>query len=637
MRRWVALVAAAALWLTFLNIDVQQGSSRMLPGTDRLSAALALPRLWFASARSAFMTATDHLPSFGGQLVAGLTTGDTSRVSDALDADMKTASLTHLTAVSGANCHIVVVVVFFVLGRLGLSRGWRVAGALIALVVFVAFVTPQASVARAALMSVAVLVGLVSGRLATGLPTLGVSVILLLLLEPRWAADFGFALSVAATFGLLTLVQPLAQRMQSWHIGPFAFGGALPNTLRLAISVPIAAAIACQPILILLQPALSTYGVLANVLCEPVAALATMSGLVVAIVAVPFPFLAQLVAWIAWLPAEWIGRVASVTASLPMAQVAWFDGVFGAALALILSLILVLVIVQPSFLAGRMRFALAVSVVVVLVIATGFTAGGNVWRALRIPKDWSIAACDVGQGDAFVVRSPDAGGRPHFALIDAGPSEPPLRECLRRLGVESFDFVVLTHWDSDHVGGLGAVLALSRHYYVIRPADDAEGLLMAHLVSDGGSIDVARAGMRGTLGSASWEVIWPDARTPSMQTGNAGSIAMLWEINGMSLVTLADLGAAAQDTLAAHVIDLPVVDVLKVAHHGSADTSAALTRRLHPSIALIGVGADNGYGHPTRSALSQLANIGAQIERTDRNGMVVLSRRADRIAVFSDR
>ena len=609
----------------------------MHPGTDRLSAVLESPRLWLSTARTAFMSATEHLPSVGGQLIAGLTTGDTSRVSDALDADMKTASLTHLTAVSGANCHIVVVVVFFVLARLGLSRGWRVVGALIALVTFVAFVTPQASVARAAVMSIAVLVGLVSGRLATGLPALGLSVILLLMLEPRWAADYGFALSVAATVGLLTLVQPMAQLMQSWRIGRFTFGRALPPTVRLACSVPIAAAIACQPILILLQPALSTYGLLANVVCEPVAALATMSGLVVAVVAVPIPFAASLLAWIAWLPAEWIGGVASFSASLPLAQVAWFDGVFGAALALVVSLILVIVIVRPRFVAGQIRSVLAGSVVIVLVIATGYTAGGNVWHALRIPADWSITACDVGQGDAFVVRSPDALRGEHFALIDTGPSETRVRRCLQRLGVETLDFVVLTHWDADHVGGLDGVMARSRHFYVIHPADDAEGLLLSHLDSGGGTIEIAQAGMRGTLGLAKWEVLWPDARTPSMQTGNPGSIAMLWNINGIRFATLADLGAAAQDTLAAHVIDLPVVDVLKVAHHGSADTSTALTRRLHPSIALIGVGADNGYGHPTRSALGQLASVGAQIERTDRNGMVVLARRADHIAVFSDR
>jgi competence protein ComEC len=553
MRRWIVFLAAAILWLTFFIFDSQQGSSRILPGTDRLSSALALPRLWFSAARHAFMTATERLPSVGGQLIAGLTTGDTSRVSDVLDADMKTVSLTHLTAVSGANCHIVVIVVFFVLARLGLPRGWRVVGALIALVGFVAFVTPQASVARAALMSVAVLVGLVSGRLATGLPALGVSVIVLLLIEPRWAADYGFALSVAATWGLLTLVQPLAQWLQSWRIGRFAFGSALPPSVRLAVSVPIAAAIACQPILIFLQPALSTYGVLANVLCEPVAALATMGGLVVAFVAGISPVAASLLAWIAWLPAEWIGRVASVTASFPMAQIAWVDGVFGACLALLVSLILVFLIVRPRFLSVHIHAALAVFVSVVLVVATGFTAGGNAWRAMRIPEDWSIAACDVGQGDAFVVHSPDAHSRPHFALIDTGPSETNARRCLARLGVETLDFVVLTHWDADHVGGLGAVMARSRHFYVIRPADESEGLILAHLVSGGATIDVAHAGMRGTLGLASWEVLWPDSRTPSMQTGNSGSIAMLWNINGISFATLADLGAAAQDTLAAHI------------------------------------------------------------------------------------
>jgi len=637
VRRWILPLTAVMVWGTCAVVLTVSGYERLQPGTDRLSLALAVPRQLLKPARDAFMAATAHLPSAGGELIAGLTTGDVSRVSETLVSQMKTASLTHLTAVSGANCHVVVVVVFFALARIGCARGFRIAGSLVALGLFVAFVSPQASVARAVVMAGAVLVGLAVGRLASGIPTLGLSVIILLMCEPRWALDYGFGLSVMATLGLLTLVQPLTELTCSWRLGGWFVGQQVPAGFRVLVAVPLSAAIACQPLLILLQPSLPTYGVFANILCEPVAAFATMSGLVVAAVAPVLPSLASILAWGAWLPAEWIGRVAVFVSHLPLANIGWFDGLLGAGVALVLSALLAIALLKPRFLSPRVRRLLFRIVVGVLIFAATASAGSAVWRQGRIPENWSIAACDVGQGDAFVIRSRDADGNPHFALIDTGRSTALIGDCLQRLGVRSFDFVVLTHWDNDHVGGVRAVMSMTTHLYVIRPADAAEGLLLASLSSRVQTVEFAHAGMHGSLGLSSWQVLWPDQRTPSMQAGNAGSIAMMWNVDGIRMASLADLGEQAQDTLVAHTIDLPSVDVLKIAHHGSADTSLAVTRRLHPAVALIGVGAHNGYGHPTRSVLSSLESLGTEIERTDLNGLIVVARESDRIVVYRDR
>ena len=637
MRRWLLPGLAGALWLIVIAIELAAGTERVRAGTDRLSVLLAIPRQLLEPARQAFMAAIGHLPSVGGQLIAGLTTGDVTRVSEALASNMKTSSLTHLTAVSGANCQVVVLAVFFLLARVGLSRAWRVIGSVAMLVGFVAFVTPQSSVARAAVMAVAVLAGVASGKLTAGTSMLAVSVVVLLIIEPRWAVDYGFALSVLATLGLLTLTQPLVASVERWKLGSFAVGRRLSPGVRMAFAVPMAATIACQPVLILLQPSLSTYGVLANILAEPVAAAATMSGLVVACVAVVFPSLASLLARVAWLPAEWIGRVAQVTAGLPMPRIGWLDGLVGTSLASLVCASIVLLLLKPKFLRPVARRSLSIAVAAVALLAVFITLSGAVWRAVRIPDNWSIVACDVGQGDAFAIRSTAANGEPHFALIDTGRNEERIRDCVTRLGIQRFDFIVLTHWDRDHVGGVDAVLGLTKHLLVIRPADPSEELILEHVSRPGIEVELAHTGTAGKFGHAAWQVLWPDAQTPSMQTGNPGSIAMLWNIDGITFATLADMGGEAQDTLAAHLIDLPHVDVLKVAHHGSADTSQAFTERLHPKIALIGVGANNGYGHPTRSALSALQRIGAQIERTDQNGMVVLTREHDRIVVYTDR
>jgi competence protein ComEC len=93
----------------------------------------------------------------------------------------------------------------------------------------------------------------------------------------------------------------------------------------------------------------------------------------------------------------------------------------------------------------------------------------------------------------------------------------------------------------------------------------------------------------------------------------------------MTAIFLADLGEESQNALLAEHPALGHVDIVKVAHHGSADQSARLMTLLHPRLALLSVGRDNGYGHPTGKTLQLIDSVGARSERTDLSGMVVVS------------
>ena len=121
-----------------------------------------------------------------------------------------------------------------------------------------------------------------------------------------------------------------------------------------------------------------------------------------------------------------------------------------------------------------------------------------------------------------------------------------------------------------------------------------------------------------------------------MQSGNPGSVTLLVEWGDLSAIFTGDLGEDAQNAMLAENSWLPVVDVLKVAHHGSADTSEKLVARLRPRIALISVGRDNGYGHPTGKALSMLEAHGAHIGRTDRQGMLFVVGGRDSLKLVTD-
>ncbi|PPF87633.1 hypothetical protein C5B96_03940 [Subtercola sp. Z020] len=678
---------------------------------------------WANGLRESFRSSAAQLPGDGAQLVPGLAIGDVSLVGDELNDEMITSGLSHLTAVSGANCAIVVAAIMLLGGALHLSRRWRIALSLLVMVAFVVLVTSSSSVLRAAVMAAIVLVTLASGRSPKGLPALAFATIILLASDPWLARNYGLALSVLATGGLLLLTRPLQRMLSRW----------MPAGLSLVIAVPLAAQLACQPVLVLLSPSLSTYSVPANLLAEPAAPVATVVGLLSCLVGALVPPLAPVGAWLTWVPASWIAGVAHFFATAPGASLPWLSGAPGVGLVLLLTAAaLVLLFVgptpahplpsepmpaapvpvelppaEPGFVRpesaepapARPQFAelrrrrrasggqffwptwrsrrgpRAVARTVaaaVLLLAVGGYLGGVVVPPLVAPhawpENWEIAACDIGQGDAVVVRSParapadapardlaapripggssasardaaartpeapDAAPRDRFALVDVGPDPALLERCLDRLGIERIDLLVLTHYDLDHVGGLSAVLGRVSTVLMGPPLDAHDERMVTELRDAGAEVHQARRGDTGTLGDIGWSVLWPQPDTALR--GNDASVTVQFDGAFRSLF-LGDLGEDAQRQLA-RANTLTNEDVVKVAHHGSADQSEPLYDAITAEVGVVSVGADNRYGHPTDRLLGILARAGTTGYRTDRLGMIVLAPSADGIVVWSE-
>ncbi|QTE28496.1 ComEC/Rec2 family competence protein [Pengzhenrongella sicca] len=257
-------------------------------------------------------------------LVPGIAVGDTSRLPADLDAAMRVAGLTHVTAVSGAHFAIIGAAVLGVAAAVGLPRRARVVAAAAALGGLLVLVHAEPSVLRAAAMGSVGLAGLVVGRPSRALPALGATVIALLVMDPWLGRDPGFALSVLATAGIVQLTEPLSRRIS---------GGVLGDRAGYAIAVPIAAQAACAPVIILLNPALATYAVPANLAVAPALAPATVFGVLTALVAPWWPAAAAVLVLPAGAAAWWIAAVARAVAGLPAAQLPWPGG-FAGALAL---------------------------------------------------------------------------------------------------------------------------------------------------------------------------------------------------------------------------------------------------------------------------------------------------------------
>lgn len=575
--------------------------------------------------RRGLVRAADGLPEPGGGLVPGLAVGDTSAVDPALDDAMKASSLSHLTAVSGANCAIVVGLAFAGAAAMGLRRSVRVAAGLVALAGFVVLVTPEPSVVRAAAMAAIAMLGVQLGRLGSGMSMLTVAVTVLLIGDPWLAGSLGFALSAAATASLLLFARPLAQGLARW----------MPRALALALSVPLAAQLACAPLLVLITPSVPLYGVVANLLAAPAAPLATIAGLA-SCVAIALPPLQWGLAAVAWLPAAWIAATASTLAALPGGQLPWIEGWNGVAALAGVSVAIGLIVVGRSVLHGRARVVHTASVVVLAVVVgvgVGGTALASVVGRWTVPQDWSILACDIGQGDAVLIRS----GNSH-ALIDTGPAPEPLARCLARVGIDRLDLLVLTHYDLDHVGGVAAIRGMVDVVVHGPAASASDEAVVNGLAAAGARPVLGSAGLRGVLGASAWRVLWPRTGSRAFPSGNDASVVL--EIRGSDVPTtvfLGDLSASSQRALAASDALRPPYDVVKVAHHGSADQDPAIYATLHASVAVLSVGLGNDYGHPRDETIAFLEAQGTVIARTDLSGIVAAWRTDAGVTVWRER
>lgn len=549
-------------------------------------------------------------------LVLGLSIGDDSQISSALKSDLKVISLTHLTAVSGANCAIVIAGSYFLLVVLGLRSRGRFIGGALALLGYIAIVGPQPSVLRSGVMALIVMAALALGRGVSAVVALALSVVLLLVADPWLSQDLGFALSVFATAGLL-LISPALHRKLRPHMFSWLAAG---------ISVSVAAQIMCFPILLQLQDGFASYSVLANLLVEPVVAPVTILGILATVTALVCPPATAALTFTASFGTQWIIWVTDWLVDFPGSTLAWPSGLVGTGLAILLSVTFFVAFRSKNAWAQRLA---QVSLAIGLTCAVAAVASSTYRVAVWPSSGWQVVSCDVGQGDATVLQSSG-----HFAVIDVGREPKKISTCLKRLRIHRIDLLVLTHYDLDHVGGLDGVLSnrVVDRILVSGFQDDRPGaaISMRKVKGSGAQVIVAETGLSGYLNNVHWRVLSPHRGAPEAEDSNDGSVTMLFSFSGFTLIALADLGEKGQMRLAEEWNQWhPEVDeskplVLKVAHHGSADTFPEFIEALRPSVALISVGKNNGYGHPTKRALDSLVSVGSRVLRTDLSGSIAL-------------
>ena len=630
--------------------------------------------------RAGLRRACEGLGPDAGGLLPSLVVGDTSRLPERLRTDLQTAGLTHVTAVSRANVAIAAGAALWLATALGAGRRARVALTAAVLVGFVVVARPQPSVLRAAAMGGVAPVGLVAGRTSRGVPVLAAAGVVLLVVDPWLSRSAGFMLSCLATGGLLLLAPLWARSLRRVLPEPLAMGLAVPAAAQAAcgpvlVLLQPSVSLVSVPANLLAEPAVApatVLGLLAAALAPvspPAAhAVAWLGALATGwICEVAHPSAAAPFAAVPWPPGgagalllTLLTGVVVVATTGAVRRRGRDDGPGPP---------------TPPDRAGRADRAGrrgrglpagALGLAVLLAVVAGWWAGprlrapgGGAWP----PGGWLVAQCDVGQGAALVARS----GADRAVVVDVGPDPAAMDACLRRLGVRHLDLLLLTHYHADHVQGLtgalrgrdvGTVLASPLE----EPAENAAAVRSA-LQAVHRTVRAGWAGMSGDVGvgtpgeapgkaageaaggpwSVQWRLLEPADPPPgTMGSGatsddgtliNEASLAYVLDVRGpagaLRVAGLGDLETDGQHRLlgelaSGHAGTVAPVDVVEVAHHGSARQVPELYASLLARIGLIGVGAGNDYGHPASSALAMLRSVGTTAFRTDVDGGIAL-------------
>ena len=533
------------------------------------------------------------------------------------------SGLAHLVAVSGAHLSIVAACSMAVLrlARVPRAAACAIEGGL--LLSYLVLSGAPVSAVRAAVMAVAGMLSFAARRRPAALGALSVCIIGCVSLSPTTALSVSFALSALSTLGIVLFAGLIASWVES-------AAPRVPRVVAEGLSLTFASSVMATPLSAAMFSQLPLVAPVANVVAGPLFPLVCSAGLAACVLCLAVPPLSPLLMPAATGAAGCMTGVVRALAAVPHASVP-VSIPLSAALATSAGVAAALWLAWPR---PRRRTLAAFAAASILAAAC------LVAVAPRLSGD-EIVMLDVGQGDAFVVRSRGAA-----MLVDTGNQDRLLREALARHAVLRLDAVLVTHGDDDHMGSLASLRGVVEVDRVLV----AEGVFSCgceaceRLLSDARSL-VGADGVVGLsqgdalrVGAFSLEVVWPAAFTE--EGGNADSVCLLADadVDGDGARDWRTLftGDAERDELRA-LIDaglVGAVDVYKVGHHGSKnaldDEVAAV---LSPRIALVSAGANNRYGHPAPETLERLEAVGATVRRTDEEGDVSCRFGPDRIEV----
>ncbi|TET67546.1 MAG: DNA internalization-related competence protein ComEC/Rec2 [Dehalococcoidia bacterium] len=602
------------------------------------------------------------LPEPQASLAQGIILGIRGNISLATKTDFVRTGTAHLLAISGLHLGIIAGIMLsigiWLFGRRRYGYIWLALGTIWIYALLTGMHPP---VVRGAIMASLFLTAELLGRQRSAITALTFAAAVMVGISPYILGDAAFQLSFLAMAGLVFLFpafQTLGRKAVRTTLGEDGVSVSVANVISDTFSVTLAAIIAVWPVVAYYFGIISFVGPLATFLALPALPGIIIAGVITGGLGLIVLPAAQLVGWLAWLFLSYMLLVVSGLAASPLAfiEVGRIDPTLIWTYYLVLATAIVF---SRQKLTNPMPKATA-------QLKSGASKSVNFLS--RLPKKWvvpplllaailvSVTAAtlpddnlrvsflDVGQGDAILIQQGN-----QQVLVDGGPSPQAIS---LELGDKmpfwdrTIELVVLTHPDQDHIAGLVEVLRRFQVTQVLYPDLDSESPLydewLQLLKEKKIKHTIARVGQQIDLGSGAVIKVLNPPKTPltgtESDTDNNGVVLRL-SVNKVSFLLTADIRQEAEFELIADRAELSST-VLKVAHHGSdTSTTPEFLAVVNPQLAVISVGEDNKYGHPSNEALERLQEKidPENIYRTDQQGAIEFITDGKRLWVETNR
>jgi competence protein ComEC len=567
---------------------------------------------------------TRYLEGDQASLMAGLLLGERYNLSFKVREAFSNTGTAHVLAVSGLHAALMAFIIFLMLRMFQFPKKAASLGTILGLLLYTLLAGASPSIVRSSIMVGAVMLGGLFERKGSGLNMLGLAGLLILAFWPDAVFDVGFQLSFSATAGILIMTRPLEKHL-------FKITGS--NNIRRWLLTPLAVSLAAQvftaPFMAWHFHRIPMISLAANLIVVPLTSLILALGLSLVLFNV-------IGTWATWPVAAsaYLG-IKSLLGAVDLFDRLRFGTIIWPSLNLVQLLLYGGLLTLPFIWkrGGKHRLA--------LITAIMASASIIVWQqALAMSPSLRISFLDVGQGDCALVEMPN--GKKY--LIDAGlytPNRDSGRDIilpvLRAKGITKLDAVLISHSDADHCGGLSYLverMQIDRLIISDHPSDQKlfnQALAMARTRG----IPVVNIAGYDTLCG-----VWPVrgflySREDSISNGNESSLVLCLQYGTDRFLFPGDMGPELGEIL--HKKGLfSNCRVVKVPHHGARPNNQIFfVDRLRPELAVISVGENNRFGHPSQEALDNYANCGSKILRTDLCGAVMVESDGEKVKYTS--
>lgn len=544
-----------------------------------------------------------------GNLLLAILLGDKDKLSEDIQESFKTSNLSHMLAVSGAHVSYIILGLTYVLQNsiIGKKNGKIVC--IIFLLFFMAITNFTPSVTRACIMAILTLFSGIVYRKSDVYTNISVAALITLIFNPYSLLDLGFQLSYGGTIGIIIFIKRIQEKKSNSKV---------INYIKQMALVSVYANIIIIPIMMYHFNTVSLTFIISNIMASPILGIIVITGFLFIITSITVKPLIRLIAIFIKPILSILIKISQICSKLPFSSIL----VVTPYIFNVISYYAIILYCIKSKKNNKCKIIICLLIVLILINFIIYI----------FPQKLRIFFIDVGQGDSTLIITPDK----KTVLIDGGGSdsfdvgEKVLLPYLLDRRILKIDYVLISHFDTDHCGGILTIMekVKVKNIIISEQAEHSENYerFKKLMINKKIRLIEVKKGDKIKIGRYSeFKILFPPSRLLSENPLNNNSIVAQFNYNNFKMLFTGDIEKLAEQQILKTEKAEIRADILKVAHHGSKTSSIPeFIKAVRPKIALIGVGKNNTFGHPNQQTIKNLENIKCRIYRTDLQGEIII-------------